>query len=280
MILGRFLDTPLALEQRAANEMLDRFRTDLMAFEDTGVESAVEDDIEMRAQYGARRADGRSFDLVQRVGIIPITGMLVHASTHYFIDVGYSQIGWSFSDAMADSEVRAIALQIGSPGGEVAGLFDLVDSLHGARGTKPVWAILDDHAYSAAYAVASAADKVFVPRTGGVGSIGVLTAHMDVSEALKQQGINVTLVQYGERKTDYSPFKPLSDGAKARLQADVDAVGEMFVESVARNRKIARAKVRNTEAALFMGAAGVEAGLADAVSSPQEAFNALVKKVS
>ena len=102
--------------------------------------------------------------------------------------------------------------------------------------------------------------------------------HLDVSKLLEEMGVKVSLVHYGERKADYSMFKPLSDKARERLQADVDAVGEMFVEMVGRNRNLSRLKVRATEAGIFMGASGVENGLADAVMSPQEAFTALAAK--
>ncbi|TOL42864.1 serine peptidase, partial [Vibrio parahaemolyticus] len=70
-----------------------------------------------------------------------------------------------------------ICLDIDSPGGEVAGCFDLVDLIYELRGKKPIYAILSENAYSAAYAIASAADKIYVPRTGGVGSVGVIVIH-------------------------------------------------------------------------------------------------------
>ena len=171
-------------------------------------------------------------------------------------------------------------MQISSPGGEVSGLFELTDTITSITGSKPVWAILDDHAYSAAYAIASTADQITVPRTGGTGSIGVITMHADMSKALENFGIKVNIIQYGERKSDYSPFKPLSEDARTRLQTDVNEVGEMFIKMVAKNRGVPHNRVRSTEAGIFLGQAGVDAGLADAVQSPNEAFAALVRRVS
>ena len=223
----------------------------------------------------------RSFQLVDKVAIVPIDGVLVHGSGWTWMgERGYGQIAQQFAEAMNDDEARAIAMQISSPGGEVSGLFELTDMINSLSGEKPVWAILDDHAYSAAYAIASTADHVTVPRTGGTGSIGVITLHADMSKALENMGVKVNIIQYGERKSDYSPFKQLSEDAKGRLQADVDAVGEMFTKMVAKNRGISQDRVRSTEAGVFLGQAGVNSGLADAVQSPNEAFAALVRRVS
>ncbi len=88
--------------------------------------------------------------------------------------------------------------------------------------------------------------------------------HVDVTKMLEKEGVTVTVVQFGARKADCQPVLPLSDAARERVQADVDAVGELFVGSVARYRGISAAKVRAQEAGVFMGANAREAGLVDA----------------
>jgi ClpP class serine protease len=169
-------------------------------------------------------------------------------------------------------------LHINSPGGDVAGCFDLADAIYAARGTKPIWAILNESAYSAAYAIASAADKIAVPRTGGTGSIGCITLHADITGMLKDAGVRVTTVQYGARKSDGYPTSPMRGAALAGAQAIIDQMGELFVRTVARNRGLAHSTVRDFEAGIFLGRDGVAAGLADAVMSPDEAFLALMQE--
>lgn len=271
MKLHRFLDTPVALRDVVLAEMLQDVRERFLRGE------ADEPEEEAKA-LSTRSAQQASYDVIQRVAIVPITGVLVDGESNPWNgETGYADLAGTIGAALADNEVGAVALQIGSPGGEVSGLFDFADSLFAMRGgDKPVWAILDDHAYSAAYAIASATDRIIVPRTGGVGSIGVITMHLDVSKLLDDMGVKVSIIQYGDRKSDYSMFKPLSDSAHERLQGHINTVGEMFVEMVGRNRGLSRSKVRATEAGLFMGSDGVDAGLADAVMSPQEAFAELV----
>ena len=225
----------------------------------------------------------KGYDLVGGVAVIEIRGTLVQRTGSlrpYSGMTGYDGIRQNLALALDDEGIDAIVLDIDSPGGEVAGCFDLVDAIYGARGQKPIWAILGENAFSAAYAIASAADRVTVPRTGGTGSIGVLCLHVDFSKALAEAGIAVTMIAYGARKADGSEFAPLGDAALGRFQADVDRMGELFVETVARNRNLPAARVRAEEAATFLGAEGVAQGLADAVMAPDEAFRSLLAGLS
>ncbi|WP_175760537.1 S49 family peptidase [Burkholderia anthina] len=223
--------------------------------------------------------DMRPYEVWEGIARIPIQGTLVHklGTLHPWSGMtGYDGIRALLSLAMEDPEVRAIVLDIDSPGGEVAGCFDLADSIYEARGQKPIWSILTESAYSAAYAIASASDRIIVPRTGGTGSVGVICMHVDFSKALTQSGIDVTLIHYGDRKADGNEYSPLSKDARARVQADVNTMGELFVETVARNRSLTAARVRSTQAGTFLGAAGVEVGFADAVMAPDEALASLL----
>lgn len=223
------------------------------------------------------------YDVVQGVAVIPVTGTLVAklGSVRPWSGMtGYDSIRGALSIALADPDVKAIAFDMESPGGEVAGCFDLVDAIYGARGEKPMWSILSEAAYSACYALASATDRIIVPRTGGTGSVGVICACVDFSRAMDKAGIQVELITFGDRKADGSEYRPLSKEARARFQADVDKMGNLFVDTVARNRGLDRAEVRNTEASTFMGADGVEIGFADEVLAPNDAFRALLDEIS
>ena len=234
----------------------------------------------------SRKSEGRPYEVVAGVAVIPIIGTLVQklGSLQPFSGMtGYDGIRVNLLMASADKDVRAIVLDIDSPGGEVAGCFDLVDLIHGLRGDKPIWAILNEAAYSAAYAIASAADRIVVPRTGGVGSIGVVCLHADMSQALGKAGIAVTVIRFGALKYEGNEYEPLTKDALARIQGPVDAMGELFVETVARNRSIAASVVRATQAGTFDGPAGVrtavERGFADQVASPDAAFRELFRSL-
>lgn len=231
--------------------------------------------------YDYQSRDG-GYDMAGPVAVIPVHGTLVAklgSLRPYSGMTGYDGIREAFLRALADPAVEAIVLDVDSPGGEVSGCFDLVDTIYASRGDKPIWSILSDSAYSAAYAIASAADRIVVPRTGVVGSIGVIWMHVDWSAALTEAGVKVTFITYGDRKADGHPEIPLAKEARERFQAQIDTMGDLFVETVARNKNIAAEKVRDTQAATFLGADGVSLGLADAVMAPDAAFRALLAEL-
>jgi signal peptide peptidase SppA len=283
----QLFNTPLAIHQAKAEVVIAALADRLGVahlFRPNGEAVALDvgaffDDDEDGPNWASASDRDRGYDEVAGVAVIQVYGTLVQKQRSlrpYSGMTGYNGIRQNFLDAVTDPAIKAIVLDINSPGGEVHGCFDLVDEIYNARGEKPVHAILTECAYSAAYAIASAADKITVPRTGGTGSIGIIGMHVDWSEALAKAGLKVTIMAYGARKADGHPEIPLSSEALAAFMADIDLMGEMFVETVARNRKIAASKVRDTQAATYMGALGVTQGLADAVMPPDAAFRELL----
>lgn len=217
------------------------------------------------------------------VAVIPIHGTLVRRTVGLEAESGltsYTGLAAQLDAAIGNQEVSAILLDIDSPGGESGGVFDLADRIRAAAQIKPVWAVANDMAFSAAYALASAASKVFVSRTGGVGSIGVIAMHIDQSEKDAQDGVRYTAVFAGDRKNDLNPHEPISSEAHAFLKAEVNRVYGLFVETVARHRGIEPSAVRDTEAGLFFGQAAVAIGLADAIGTFDDALAQLLESVS
>jgi signal peptide peptidase SppA len=217
------------------------------------------------------------------VAVIPIHGTLVRRTVGLEADSGltsYTGLAAQLDAAIGNPEVSAILLDIDSPGGESGGVFDLADRIRAASQIKPVWAVANDMAFSAAYALASAASRVFVSRTGGVGSIGVIAMHVDQSEKDAQDGVHYTAVFAGDRKNDLNPHEPISSEAHAFLKAEVNRIYGLFVETVARHRGIETSAVRDTEAGLFFGQAAVAMGLADAIGTFDEALAQLLASLS
>lgn len=228
------------------------------------------------------RAAYRPYVVANGILQIPVKGVLLH-DFPWAIGAwatGYIYIVRALQRGLADYGVRGIALMCDTPGGMVAGCFEAVDKIVAARGAKPIRAFAHEAAYSAGYAIASAADRIIVSRTGGVGSIGVVTAHVDVTKALDQAGWKITLVYAGKHKVDYNPYKELSDDARAHLQAHVDDLYGIFVASVARNRSIDEAAVRATEALCFNAPEAVSNGLADEIGSLDDAVAAFAADLS
>jgi HK97 family phage prohead protease len=141
-----------------------------------------------------------------------------------------------------------------------------------ARGDKPCVAISYDQSYSASYCLMSAcADKIFVTPCGGVGSVGVWTAHTDISGMLDKAGVKITLIYSGSKKVDGNPLEPLSVDARDDIQTEVDRIREMFAESVAQGRGCPMDKVMGTEAAIYFADKGIPL-MADYVGSMDDAL--------
>lgn len=204
---------------------------------------------------------------------IPISGVLASEDMplwYWFADTTFEHIRRMIEAAQDEPRIRAILMRIQSPGGTVDGTSSLAGFIRrsSARsgGDRPIWAWVE-RASSAAYWLASQADRIVGPDTADVGSIGVITEHVDVSRMLEEMGITVTPIFAGAAKADFHDARPLSDEARTRVQAEIDALRAVFAAAVAATRPLSREQVIATEARSFIGAAAVEVGLIDALAT-------------
>ena len=266
-IASRVLDTPLAIGQAKLEAILAVIGPRI------GIEAPAP-----AVMNGDGRRRGANLVTPEGIAVIPVFGTLVKRAGAIEAASGLTSYGHledRIMDAATDPAVRAVLLDVDSPGGEAAGVFDLSDLVYEARSLKPVWAVADEEAFSGAYAIASAAERLIVPRTGGLGSIGVVAVHVDRSARDAMEGFRTTTVYAGAAKNDFNPHETLKDGARQTLQAEVDRVYALFVDTVARNRGLTADAVRATEARLFFGEDAVRAGLADEVGTLRDALAAL-----
>ena len=214
------------------------------------------------------------------IAVIPVYGTLVKRTLGLEAASGltsYAQIADDVDAALADPSVDGILLDIDSPGGEASGVFELAEHIRKASETKPVWAHANDSAFSAAYAIASAANRITLSKTAGVGSIGVIALHVDQSQHDAKEGLTYTAIYAGSHKNDLSPHQPLTESAHDALQNEVDRLYGMFVSQVAEMRNLDPKKVIGTEAGLFFGDNAIEAGLADGVSTFEQTLAAFAE---
>lgn len=178
---------------------------------------------------------------------------------------GYDAIQARFKEALKEEATSSVVLRINSPGGDAAGCFEAVRMMReaGKRSGKRIVTYVDESAYSAAYALACVADEIYMPPSGGVGSVGVIATLMDRVEANEMWGLNVRVVYAGAHKADGHPDVPLSDDAIAGVQDDVNKLAAMFFDTVSASRGIKSKAVEALQAACLMGDEGLEAGLAD-----------------
>ena len=207
------------------------------------------------------------------IAFIPIFGALVNRESFLTRALGitsYESIGSALRLAAADPLVRAIVLDINSPGGEAAGALETAELVRAIAETKPIIAFVNGVAASAGYWLASGASEIVVMPSAIVGSIGVVWLHLDYSAALANQGVKPTFMEApeGGYKLDGNSYQFLDEGPRARIQVQLNDVYELFTASVGRHRPMLGQKgAMATKAAVVMGRRAVAAGLADRVAA-------------
>jgi signal peptide peptidase SppA len=254
------IDRHMAMELSALERLEDMPPT-----RRTGAEAAA-----FRAAAPGLRAAAAGLDpttaaAAGRLAVVTIDGPLTQRGGWWWD--GYDDITQRVGEALDDKDTRGVILRINSPGGVAAGAFEATKNIRAMKEAagKPVWAYADEAAYSAAYALATAADGIFLPPSGGVGSVGVITTLVDQSKALEKWGVKVHVVKSGKYKADGHGAVPIPDEAIARFQSRTDELAGLFADLVGTGRRMDRASVLGLEAATFMGQAAVRSGLADGV---------------
>lgn len=215
------------------------------------------------------------------IAFIPVQGVLLHKYNYSWEGAtGYDYIRSRFDAAIADPAVEGIVFDVNSPGGQVAGNFELCEHIFKNRKAKKMMALVDVNCYSGAYSLSSAVGRIVATPSGGAGSIGVVMMHVSFKRAYEQMGVDVSLIYAGKHKVDGSPFKELDDSARARFQASVDRSYNEFVTLVARNRGLESDAVVATEALTYDAKEAKRVGLIDAVQEPISALAAFRKELS
>jgi signal peptide peptidase SppA len=203
------------------------------------------------------------------IAVVTIRGPLTHHSDGPCDS--YDAIKARCADAFA-SPAAYVAVKVDSPGGDAEGCLDTSRELRAMASAagKPLYVYVAGKATSAAYALATAADAIFLAAESRVGSIGVIAITVDATEADRQMGLKFECITSGKRKADGNPHVVLSDEARAALQGTVDDLAELFFALVSERRGLNVERVRGLEASMFHGAKAVAAGLADGVASFSE----------
>lgn len=221
------------------------------------------------------RPQREAYPVIDGVAVIEVKGVLTKGMSFFSYLFGGSsmkQIGKAIAAAVSDQVVKAILLDVDSPGGTVDGTEELAEAVYQARGVKPIVAFTDGMMASAAYWIASGADALYISGdTVEVGSIGVVATHIDQSKWDEMMGDKYTEITAGRYKRLVSAHKPLTDEGAGYLQDQVDYIYSAFVDAVARNRGVdAEEALQMADGKIFIGRQSVEVGLVDGVSTFDE----------
>ena len=217
-----------------------------------------------------------------KIAVVPIQGVLTQDGPAWY-GSNYDGISKAVEAAASDPDVKRILLTVDSPGGQVMGCPEAGAVIARAAKVKPVSAIVTGQAASAAYWLTSQATDITLTPSGEVGCVGVKMLHADISKMLDNEGVKITELSAGVHKTEWSPYKPLSEEAQAYTQGRMDKVHAEFLNVIATARgERASAEIREKrfgEGRMFSANDAMNHGLVDAVMSPRDFYRSMAPPV-
>lgn len=285
-LLNKLFNTPLAVTpdyyRTVCGALSERLNIAKLSAND---ETEDSNSLKQRAEnFNADRPEHRRYfydSFTEGVAVLSIEGSLVHKYGYLNPSsgmTGYDGIKRRIDYALSDPECNQIMLDMDSPGGEVAGCFDLADYIYSIRGQKKITAFVNDLAASACYAIASQCDQIYISQTGRAGSIGVIMAHTNIEEALAKAGREITLIFSGDHKADGNPYAALPESVRAQFQKECTESHQQFAEKVAKGRGLTVEAVLGTQARVYSGQAAIDAGLADEMMASHDIIPHLISQ--
>jgi signal peptide peptidase SppA len=279
LLVAEFLATPWALMPERLNALAG-----VVMRWSAGVSAEVQimDQIQTDRMSRESRRQSATMQSSGGIAVLPLYGVVTQRGN--MVDdvsgpgsTSTQQFSSALRQLLADDTVGQILIDIDSPGGSVYGVAELADEIQSARSKKPVVAVANSLAASAAYWIGCSASEFYVTPGGEVGSIGVWQAHQDYSQALEESGVKTTLISAGKFKVEGNPYSPLDADAQSFMQSRVDDYYAAFTKSVARGRGVSVAQVRE---GMGQGRVlGAEAALAQNMVDGVATFDDVLKKM-
>jgi signal peptide peptidase SppA len=279
LLVAEYLATPWALmpeRLNAVTAVIARWSGDARASDEVMRNIAADKNARDARRQSSVSNSGGGIAVLPLYGIVTQRGNMVDdvsgpgtASTQQFSNM--------LRAALQDETVSQILIDIDSPGGSVYGVAELADEIVSARAKKPVVAIANSLAASAAYWIGCSASEFYVTPGGEVGSIGVWQAHQDYSKAMDEAGVKTTLISAGKFKVEGNPYAPLDEEAQGFIQSRVDDYYAAFTKAVAKGRGVPISQVRD---GMGQGRVlGADAALASSMVDGIATFEDVVKKM-
>jgi len=199
-----------------------------------------------------------------KVGLIRIEGTI----TDYLDTVSI------ISEATKDESIKAVVIDVDSPGGAVGASQEIYRAIEKLREKKPVIVSMGNVAASGGYYISTPANVIYANPGTITGSIGVIIQHVDVSEILNKFGVKVNTIKSGANKDILYPTKPLLPEQKALLEKTVMDVYEQFLDAIVRYRPIKKDVLKSyADGRVFSGNEAKALGLVDKIGNIQDAIS-------
>lgn len=230
-------------------------------------------------ELGRPLENTRKVRLRDGVAVIPVSGPLFRYANLFTRISGataYEELATDIGEALANPEVFGLVFDVDSPGGQVNGALETAELLYRARQEKPTATFFSGAGASAAYLVGVAAERVYISPMAMVGSVGAVLGLTDTSAMDQAKGVrSIEFVSSQSPKKRLDPFsqdETKAQAARSELQALVDSLGQVFIETVARYRGVSVETVLSDfgQGGLLVGQGAVDAGMADQVATLED----------
>ena len=271
LLMTEFLATPWALmpeRLQTISGVLSRWASGVSAPEDTMIQVHADRVVRDTRKQMVLANAGNGIAVLPVYGVITQRGNMMNDISGPG-STSTQQFSTALREAISDDSVSQILIDIDSPGGSVYGVSELAAEIIQARAQKPITAVANSLAASAAYWIGSAANEFYVTPGGEVGSIGVWQAHFDYSKALEEDGIKPTLISAGKFKVEGNPYAALDEQAQAFMQSRVDDYYATFTKGVAKGRGVGIDQVRSGmgEGRVLGADAALAQGMVDGIAT-------------
>ena len=282
LLIAEFLSTPWALmpeRLNAVSAVMARWSNHAPATTEVLAGIDVDKVTREARRQNATSVSGGGIAVLPLYGVITQRGNMIEDVSGPG-SVSTQKFAAALRQALADESVSQILIDIDSPGGSVYGVAELADEIVAARTQKPIIAIANSLAASAAYWIGCSASEFYVTPGGEVGSIGVWQAHFDYSQALAAEGVTPTLISAGTYKVEGNPYAPLDPEAQAFMQSRVDDYFLAFSKAVAKGRGVPIAQVRNGmgQGRVLGADAALEQNMVDGIVTLDETIRKMLLK--
>ncbi len=214
-----------------------------------------------------------SDEVGDKVAIIPIEGMIISTSDSLpFASEGVNsrKVVELLNSAEKSKNIKAVILEINSPGGTVVASKEIADSVLNME--KPVVAVIREIGTSGAYWVASASDHIFADEMSLTGSIGVNGGYLEFSGLMDEYGVGYQELKGGKFKDIGNAYEKLTEDERTLLQSKIDIIHENFIKAVAQNRGMEVNDIKKfSEGLYYLGVEAFEIGLIDEYGGMEEA---------
>ncbi|MCK5466276.1 signal peptide peptidase SppA [Candidatus Parcubacteria bacterium] len=193
-------------------------------------------------------------------------------------EIASEDIVRAIEQAENNKNIRAIVLEINSPGGGPVAAEEVANALK--RTKKPTVALIREYGLSAAYWSATGADIIFASQNSDVGSIGITMSYLDYAKENEKDGLTYNQLSAGKFKDTGNYDKPLTPEEKELLMRDVNILHENFIKAVSDNRNIDIEKIRElADGSDMLGQMALENNLIDRIGGRYEVEEYLRGKI-